>query len=199
MKRHCWLIALSVRTTRSFAVCCQTDPASGTLLCAAREARRHRTRASRNDAYHRPGASEAARDAKGGRRGLERCRLETGGPGRDRPRRPRPLLRHASAACADGPGAAGGAVHSVREGTEIRADTGRRPATRSHDGKNALKVPTRAAEPLFNLRAQGASDAAFRIGMANSATRCPSSSADSGVVSSRALRANALIWASRPG
>src|SRR5439155_3970917 len=113
----------------------------------------------------------AARDAKGGRRGLERCRLETVGPGRDRPRRPRPLLRHASAACADGPGAPGRAVNSVREGTEIHTHTGRRPATRSHDGKNALKVPTRGAEPLFNLRAQGASDAVFRIGMADSATR----------------------------
>ena len=34
--------------------------------------------------------------------------------------------------------------------------------------------------------------------MANSATSRPSSCADSGVVSSRALRANARIWASRP-
>src|SRR6266480_926293 len=110
------------------------DPASGTLLCAAREARRHRTRASRNDAYHRAGASEAARDAKGGRRGLERCRLETGGAGRDRPRRPRPVLRHASAACADGPGAAGGAVHSLCEGAQIAEDTRRRPGTQPHTG-----------------------------------------------------------------
>jgi hypothetical protein len=44
----------------------------------------------------------------------------------------------APAARVDGPGTASGRVHSVRKHGEIRADAGRRPATRSYDRKNAL-------------------------------------------------------------
>jgi len=47
-------------------------------------------------------------------------------------------FRHASPACADGPGAAGGAVHSLCEGAQIAEDTRRRPARQPHTGTNAM-------------------------------------------------------------
>jgi len=80
--------------------------------------------ASRNDAYHRPGASQAARDAKGGRAraGTLVC-LEAGGPGRDRPRRPRPATSPCISRQCSRTGSGWRSSSFVMRGAEIAEDT----------------------------------------------------------------------------